>query len=396
MRKLFLHIGCGKTGSSALQIWLAQNADRLERSGVFYPRPNKKKLDNYAITSGNAGALISKLNSVHDAEELLISNLKSCENNILYSSEGFQNLDESQIVCLNSVAKKLELEIHIIAYMRDVYNYTYSSYMQLIKRHSYSDTFSRFAYSQKILQQFRVVNFFESFFNNITVLHYDSEKEMGVEKAFCRVIGVKDEMVLPLAPYKVNRSLTLHESQMLCAANLLYKNAFSNNAGEFCTVISDFIISVNPEAETEVYFDEGVVEYFTETMGEQINHINKTFFGSDKLCVLGKSETNYVTELPSLSDETFNFIHGLMKGMTVAFESGLEVKVNPAPALLARDPRVADILRKEAIKVEKSSIEDAYILMSAAKIFRPAGPVITSKVNEYLELLQNTSNDGSN
>ena len=36
MRTLYLHIGLGKTGSSALQSWLSLNAELLSKQGIDY------------------------------------------------------------------------------------------------------------------------------------------------------------------------------------------------------------------------------------------------------------------------------------------------------------------------------------------------------------------------
>ena len=38
-KTVFLHVGAGKTGTSAIQTWLARNLRRLEEHGIAYPEP---------------------------------------------------------------------------------------------------------------------------------------------------------------------------------------------------------------------------------------------------------------------------------------------------------------------------------------------------------------------
>ena len=48
---VILHVGPGKTGSSAIQKWLNEHSDTLLSEGVFYP---EHSLDENGVSSGNA------------------------------------------------------------------------------------------------------------------------------------------------------------------------------------------------------------------------------------------------------------------------------------------------------------------------------------------------------
>ena len=61
MKKLYLHVGCGKTGSSALQVWLSQIAGELEKTGILYPLHGATPLDDYTISSGNGERLVEAI-----------------------------------------------------------------------------------------------------------------------------------------------------------------------------------------------------------------------------------------------------------------------------------------------------------------------------------------------
>ncbi|CAN0511837.1 unnamed protein product, partial [Phaeothamnion confervicola] len=90
-RTLYLHIGCGKTGSSALQVWLNHQADVLRRLGVDYPSFGRRKLDDYAITSGNGKKLIDAF-AAGQGEALLQKLARSSCDKVFLSSEAFQGM----------------------------------------------------------------------------------------------------------------------------------------------------------------------------------------------------------------------------------------------------------------------------------------------------------------
>ena len=72
-------------------------------------------------------------------------------------AEWREQLTEEQSTNLCKVAQENDFEINIIAYVRDVYDITYSSYQQLVKRHTYTHRFDEFALGRENLQQFGVV-----------------------------------------------------------------------------------------------------------------------------------------------------------------------------------------------------------------------------------------------
>ena len=61
-RRLLLHVGMGKTGSSALQVALVRHRDLLARHGVTYPpAPSDAAAARDGVVSGNALPLVRYL-----------------------------------------------------------------------------------------------------------------------------------------------------------------------------------------------------------------------------------------------------------------------------------------------------------------------------------------------
>lgn len=48
MNKVYLHIGTHKTGSTAVQAFVARHGDELKRLGLLYPRAGRPRLKRFA------------------------------------------------------------------------------------------------------------------------------------------------------------------------------------------------------------------------------------------------------------------------------------------------------------------------------------------------------------
>jgi len=184
--------------------------------------------------------------------------------------------------------------------------------------------------------------------------------------------------------------LTISESQMMRVANSSYSEKFGNHSDRFCTFISNMLISFNPESDTEIDLNKDVLRHFTEVMGERVESINERYFkGHALLSIIGKNENIMTSEIVELSKEYEDFIYILMSAFSelVSFDKKSDLEKKDINILSIRDLRIVDTLRNEAIKLEKTSINDAYALMAAAKVLRPNGPVIVKKVDEYLGVI---------
>lgn len=317
---LFLHIGCGKTGSSAIQLWLHENSETFKKHGVYYPTFGQKNLHDYSITSGNGVHLVSELRK-GNIVSLIARNTKEFQGNLFYSSEVFQNLQEHEIQELEKTARQFNYEIIIIAYVRDVYDIVYSSYLQLVKRHLFSDTFSNFVRTRKTLQQFTVIKKFELYFNSIKLIHYESEKDHGLEKPLCNIIGVDYSAIPLMKKNKVNRSLTINESELMKIINELYKENFSRDNFTFCSKISDGLIYNNPEKETEIFVNKNLIKYLEKTMNHEIIRINDKYFQSNTLKVFDQAGKNIVHNIKTAHLEDAKTILQLLIKNTESFKT---------------------------------------------------------------------------
>ena len=384
---LHLHIGCGKTGSSALQLWLANNARSLSLAGIHYPLFSMKaeKLGNYSITSGNGVAAVAALQS-EDCESFF-EPLLNKNNQVLLSSETFQTVTVSQLRKLKDLCDANDVYVNVIVYLRDLYDIAYSSYVQGIKRHNFRQPFSERMQQFSGIQQLDVLQKYEQVFENINVMHYDHEKKRGLEHSFCGSIGIKTKSMTEMSNHKVNRSLTVKEIQLLRLANQIYFDLFNDIHSKFCVHISDFLIASRPELETEILYEPAVEALLAETYQEQLNKINTRYLSESKLCIFERDGKCIIETEPEVNEETQLFIIAMIKSFHRLSQVKNDKLYSNLNAIQPTDTRLPEVLRDEAIKREETDLETAYCLMHSAATFRPDGPVINKRLKNYSDKL---------
>jgi len=387
-KKLFLHIGCGKTGSSALQLWLNQNSQLLHKNGYYYPIFNIKIEDAYQITSGNGTHLVNALKN-HSVKEFLSDIVNPKENKIVFSSEAFQRLNETEIKELKNSAEEIGFDIEIIAYVRNLYEMAYSSYMQLVKRHGYSESLDFYLSRINSFQQFNVVDLWSSIFEQITVLHYDTEKE-NLDLSFLKVIDFSEDQIPRMKKNKVNRSLTLLESELIKTLNKNIKYKFDLNPEQIGVYISDNLIKQNPELETHIFYDESIIDELYKKFNDKVIEYNKKYFKNNEVLKISSTHENQIKTIKlSETEETIGSIMNLFFEKIKKIEiDNMGVNIKNDSALDIKDRRIVDCLRNEAIRLESNDLNRALILMQAAEQLRPDGQVILSKISKYKERIK--------
>lgn len=409
-KTLYLHIGCGKTGSSALQVWLNNEASALRRQDVDYPLGSGKKLDSYAITSGNGVRLMHAAQS-GELPALVEQLAQSRCGKILLSSETFQGFSDETLSNLKQAATQHGMRVVIIAYVRDVYDIVYSLYLQGVKRHLGHEPFRQVGLRLKGIQQFDVLEKYRRHFGdvNMKILHYDTERKRGLEVSMCEALGIKPATVPSMPATKVNRSLDVFETELLRVANRFYVQSFGRSEGavRFSTRVSDLLIYRDPERETEILLDADVLEHVRSICQPAIDDLNRTFLRKTPLNLFTAEGKRVVKEVPVLPADFAIVLEGVVKFLAsdeapARRETGgarprtqpLVEKQQPAraaarpnvangEALDCSDPRLVNALRDEAIRVEKKDPARALALMTAAAVLRPSGGVIKKKLEEY-------------
>lgn len=174
MRKIILHAGRHKTGTTTLQNFLHANTDLLSQYGYIYPRYGLIRNGHHVIGAEMTRANIKNL--AGRAEEVLADHRAMLEQAIsddssvvVISSEAFQN-------CSPDLVKEffVDFDIEVVFYLREPTGYLISSYAQKVQATRCTDSIEE--YFDSIFRQHYgefVDNWHRVFGNKLRLRIYD-------------------------------------------------------------------------------------------------------------------------------------------------------------------------------------------------------------------------------
>ena len=175
-KTVYIHIGPGKSGTSAIQSFLAKNNETLKKYGYFYPEIDDIFSSSKGVVTGGNSATLAKSFlakdhpfSINEAEKSNIVDkfkrvLSSTSYNIILSSELFSMLNSEQVLRLKSIIKDYDYDISFICYLRRHDEIIESDYAQQIKMHKHSRPIDE-EYFNRIIHSYdftRIINQFEN------------------------------------------------------------------------------------------------------------------------------------------------------------------------------------------------------------------------------------------
>lgn len=247
LKKIFVHAGLPKTGTSYLQSCLDRLSIEKKLSNTDYPVSTTQINDIKIIQSGNAAEIAFELmEDVVDFSESrlrfliagFISRADISKQSILMSSERFASALPERLNVFRRILLEYAVSVELIIFVRPLSDLCISSYHQLIKRHGGSfvcndDFFTKF--SSKLLSQ---IDTLSSVFSDARIGRYKSSGLLG---ELLGIIGEDAALDKAFNNQKVNRSLTKEELNVLNFINSLFKDEMLS------TRISDRWIYESPD-----------------------------------------------------------------------------------------------------------------------------------------------------
>lgn len=226
-RKLFIHVGHGKTATTWLQTSFRLSAQALARHGIFYPMsPEEQCLGVTRITSGNSYQYTATPKALR--EKLTEFTAETHRHSILFSSEfnfeelvswARQGVQVSDV--LNDIASEAGFSgVEILLFIRNPIGMASSAFQQMCKRGglvtSIDDYFRRFDMPDYVAD---FLKGFETRVNvRLTVMNYSVVRDRMLEVAAIW-LGVPQVVLERPSAMHVNRSLTHGELALQRAVN---------------------------------------------------------------------------------------------------------------------------------------------------------------------------------
>ena len=251
MKKLILHCGSTKTGTSAIQYGLGLNHKFLLDKSINYPLTNRlrKKLNKENCVVGNAKFISNFGNSITNknvkkeksegARERLIRFLEECQSTksdlTILSSESIPGkFDKNSILVLRDLLHKYFDKIIVFYYVRDILDHSVSQYNEYVKRRKQTTTFSEYSLTYKCRFKNHIEVLLTGFGeNNLEVKNYDDEKD-NLWLNFIKNLQFQDLDPKNLeSPKKINRSLCKEEIEFYRIINKKSKNGLTKHLKDF-------------------------------------------------------------------------------------------------------------------------------------------------------------------
>ena len=227
-RRVILHMGLAKTGTTALQHAFVLTRDHLASRGVRYPEcTNDSRVARGLVVSGNGRELVYPFLSseAHDNSETAhaaaLATIGATPGDVLYSNEGLIRFQHERLRDFALEVTGLGARLHAAVFVRDLPGHLWAAYLEFVKRRGYARTFSEFLrerlphFSARFAQLRVLVDILGQ--DAVTVMHYDSNRDRISQEFATRVLGPGIELEMP--PGVVNRSLTGRELRILRRVN---------------------------------------------------------------------------------------------------------------------------------------------------------------------------------
>jgi len=301
MTRLILHIGLPKTGSSAIQLFLASHRSLLETNGIFYQSPEVQS--SVEIISGNATDLLDLLRHKRfiDAERFLLAHV-AADGLSLLSAENLSRATAEEWAALKVLCRETGIEIErIIFFIRDVEPFLISAYDQLVKRHGAAVGFSQWARKCEWMH-YNACRAVDAVFEAALLcpLHYDTCKENLLATFFAEICCVTPELDKQIKLHegtRVNRSLTACERKYLEKINSVFGAVFSQR-------VSDEFIYRSPHANAiPVPVDDATRNFIQDRFCDQVAWVNAHLFQGRPGVSCFRNTVAQATAAPQLSQE---------------------------------------------------------------------------------------------
>lgn len=138
-KRILIHVGPGKTGSSALQQWLTTHCAELRAAGVLYPPHD---LDGNGVSSGNREALMD-MQQVEATFRHVVSATKAAALRTELDASGCHTLLLSSEFFFPAIVdiQRAFPEAEFVVYVRNPIELLESHYNQTVKRHDETKPF---------------------------------------------------------------------------------------------------------------------------------------------------------------------------------------------------------------------------------------------------------------
>lgn len=170
MKKLILHIGRNKSGTTAIQRFLKGSSEYLSSRDFYYPATGTRSFAHHPVAESmksrpiSRGVLLSS-NAFRILQELHQEVDSAAEQKIILSSEAFQG-------CRPDVVKEAfgRYDTRVVVYIRNQLDYLTSAYSQRVHANNYCNSLDDFFTRDQKVDYFSFLNSWDRAFSNALIV----------------------------------------------------------------------------------------------------------------------------------------------------------------------------------------------------------------------------------
>lgn len=335
-RRLFLHIGAHKTGTSAIQFFLASNVENLRRADLDYL--NAVPLRQVQPTPGNGNSIFLYF-QCSEAEpktfESLINGYFGTQHTAIISSEDLSSLAEPHWRLILDACQSQNIIPFVIYYVRDVYPYCWSSFNQMVKAHGWSGSFEEFAEKHFVFNSRIKLELLARLAgpDHLLVNHYESKQANICHHFMSLVCPAWDPAKFEFPADRANRSLDEAELRLMRIAN---KYPGLHLPWELATIL----MSSDPDRRAEKPLYPGIVELLTQRHSADVLEINNRYFGGRQILQIGEFGPTSVEDTSKATAPAEKLFEWAMARLDSARHENFQQFLDEARALAARSREV--------------------------------------------------------
>jgi len=189
MKKVIIHIGTHKTGSTAIQAYLTKERNALKDNMIIYPKTGCPSIAKYGqhnipwsfvTNSEYIPSLYGEKLQIPDSQELINKIIEeyTVEGVLILSSEEFSTLTECEIIKLRNAFENvgINLDFEVIIYLRRQDRYLESAYKTSVLSGSMNSNIKDFCDNQRLnLNYLEIVKAWKRSFNTVKVRSYEDK-----------------------------------------------------------------------------------------------------------------------------------------------------------------------------------------------------------------------------
>jgi hypothetical protein len=274
-RRLILHIGAPKTGTSAIQRFLASNIESFRLIGMDYLNAEPPRADLH--TAGNGLPIFLYFEHAEADPKKLeswINGYFGTQRTAIVSSELLSSIAVAGWRQIIEACQAQNITTFVIYYVRNVYPFYISTYNQLVKHNSVTESFEEFVEHNPVFNCADRLTFIADLIgvDRLTVAHYESEQKNICEHFLSVISPAADKANFEFHIGRVNRSLDVAELRLMRIANRYPKAHFP---GE----LPNILISSDPNRCSEKPSRPEIIELLTRRHIHDVLEINTRYFG---------------------------------------------------------------------------------------------------------------------